>query len=114
MKKDDNLADKSGNESYRDYTISRIYKSMTDRKWHVVFTNGSEIIEGSSSSNKEQVWALQLEWLIRRHFENRNRLRPQGIKNLSLIFIDRVANLTHFVILQLTTLCRTPIQSSSA
>lgn len=92
LKKDDNLADKSGNESYHDYTISRIYKSMTDRKWHVVFTNGSEIIEGSSSSNKEQVWALQLEWLIRRHFENRNRLRPQGIKNLSLIFIDRVAN----------------------
>ena len=92
LKKDDNLADKSGNESYRDYTISRIYKSMTDRKWHVVFTNGSEIIEGSSSSNKEQVWALQLEWLIRRHFENKNRLRPHGIKNLSLIFIDRVAN----------------------
>lgn len=92
LKKDDNLADKSGNESYRDYTISRIYKSMTDRKWHVVFTNGAEIIEGSSSANKEQVWALQLEWLIRRHFENKNRLQPQGIKNLSLIFIDRVAN----------------------
>ena len=92
LKKDDNLADKSGNESYHDYTISRIYKSMTDRKWHVVFTNGSEIIEGASSANKEQVWALQLEWLIRRHFENKNRLQPQGIKNLSLIFIDRVAN----------------------
>ena len=92
LKKDDNLADKSGNESYRDYTISRIYKSMTDRKWHVVFTNGAEIIEGSSSANKEQVWALQLEWLIRRHFENKNKLQPQGIKNLSLIFIDRVAN----------------------
>lgn len=92
LKKDDNLADKSGNESYRDYTISRIYKSMTDRKWHVVFTNGAEIIEGSSSANKEQVWALQLEWLIRRHFENKNKLQPKGIKNLSLIFIDRVAN----------------------
>jgi len=49
LKKDDNLADKSGNESYRDYTINSIYKSMTDRKWHVVFTNnGTEIIEGSS------------------------------------------------------------------
>lgn len=92
LKKDDNLADKSGNESYRDYTINRIYKSMTDRKWRVVFTNGTEIIEGSSSANKEQVWTLQLEWLIRRHFENKNRLKPQGIKNLSLIFIDRVAN----------------------
>lgn len=92
LKKDDNLADKSGNESYRDFTISRIYKSMTDRKWHIAFTNGAEIIEGSSSANKEQVWALQLEWLIRRHFENKNRLQSQGIKNLSLIFIDRVAN----------------------
>lgn len=84
LKKDDNLADKSGNESYRDFTINRIYKSMTDRKWHVVFTNGTEITEGSSSANKEQVWALQLEWLIRRHFENKNRLKPHGIKNLSL------------------------------
>lgn len=92
LKKDDNLADKSGNESYRDFTISRIYKSMSDRKWHVAFSNGTEITEGSSSANKEQVWALQLEWLIRRHFENKNRLRPKGIKNLSLVFIDRVAN----------------------
>lgn len=92
LKKDDNLADKSGNESYRDYTINRIYKSMSDRKWHVVFTNGTEIVEGTSSANKELVWALQLEWLIRRHFENKARLRSKGIKNLSLIFIDRVAN----------------------
>lgn len=92
LKKDDNLADKSGNESYRDYTINRIYKSMSDRKWHVAFTNGTEIVEGASSANKEQVWALQLEWLIRRHFENKNRLHPHNIKNLSLIFVDRVAN----------------------
>lgn len=92
LKKDDNLADKSGNESYRDYTISRIYKSMSDRKWRVAFANGTEIIEEASSANKEQVWSLQLEWLIRRHFENKSRLRPCGIKNLSLVFIDRVAN----------------------
>lgn len=92
LKKDDNLADKSGNESYRDFTIERIYKSMSDRKWHVAFTNGTEIIEGTSSANKEYIWGMQLEWLIRRHFENKLRLRPKGIKNLSLIFIDRVAN----------------------
>ena len=92
LKKDDNLADKSGNESYRDFTISRIYKSMTDKKWRVEFSNGTTITEGSSSANKEEVWALQLEWLIRRHFENSVKLHSQGIKNLSLIFIDRVAN----------------------
>ncbi len=92
LKKGDNLADKSGNDSYADFTVSRIYKKMSTRKWMVEFTNGTSIEQGASSANKEQVWALQLEWLIRRHFENRQRLQPLGIKNLSLIFIDKVAN----------------------
>lgn len=92
LKVGDNIADKSGNESYRDFTIKRIQKKMVDRKYHVEFENGSSIVEGTSSTNKEQIWSLQLEWLIRRHFQNKERLRPQGIKNLSLIFIDKVAN----------------------
>ena len=92
LKVGDNIADKSGNESYRDFTIKRIQKKMVDRKYHVEFENGSSIVEGTSSANKEQIWSLQLEWLIRRHFQNKERLRPQGIKNLSLIFIDKVAN----------------------
>ena len=92
LKKGDNLAAKSGNDSYADFTISRIYKKMNTRKWMVEFSNGTSIEQGASSANKEQIWALQLEWLIRRHFENQLRLRPLGIKNLSLIFIDKVAN----------------------
>lgn len=92
LKKGDNLAEKSGNDTYADFTISRIYKKLSTRKWAVEFSNGTSIEEGASSANKEQVWALQLEWLIRRHFQNRQRLKPLGIKNLSLIFIDRVAN----------------------
>jgi len=92
LKVGDNIADKSGNESYRDFTIKRIQKKMVDRKYHVEFENGSSIVEGTSPANKEQIWSLQLEWLIRRHFQNKERLRPQGIKNLSLIFIDKVAN----------------------
>ncbi len=92
LKKGDNLAAKSGNASYADYTISRIYKQMSNHRWMVTFANGASIEEKQTSSNKEQVWGLQLEWLIRRHFENKARLKPQGIKNLSLVFIDRVAN----------------------
>ena len=92
LKKGDNLAVKSGNDSYTDFTIGRIYKKMSTRKWIVEFTNGTNIEQGTSSANKEQIWALQLEWLIRRHFESQQRLRPLGIKNLSLIFIDKVAN----------------------
>jgi type III restriction enzyme len=92
LKKGDNLAEKSGNDTYSDFTINRIYKKMNTRKWVVEFTNGTSIEEGASSANKEQVWALQLEWLIRRHFQNQQRLKPKEIKNLSLIFIDKVAN----------------------
>ena len=93
LKKDDNLADKTLNESYRDFTISRIYKQMSDKKWRVDFTNGTTITEGGASANKEEVWGLQLEWLIRRHFDNRSKLRPKGIKNLSLILGDIISNL---------------------
>jgi type III restriction enzyme len=92
LKKGDNLADKSGNDTYEDFTISRIYKKLSTRKWVVEFSNGTSIEEGTSSANKEQVWTLQLEWLIRRHFQKQLRLKPMGIKNISLIFIDRVAN----------------------
>lgn len=92
LKRGDNLAEKSKNDSYYDYIISRIYKKLSTRKWVVEFSNGTSVEESQSSSNKEPVWALQLEWLIRRHFETTQRLKPLGIKNLSLIFIDRVAN----------------------
>ncbi|MBI4648886.1 MAG: hypothetical protein HY738_20430, partial [Bacteroidia bacterium] len=34
----------------------------------------------------------QLEWLIHRHFVKSQKLEPQGIKCLSLIFIDKVSN----------------------
>ncbi len=35
---------------------------------------------------------MQLEWLIHRHFVKKQKLAKQGIKCLSLIFIDRVSN----------------------
>lgn len=92
LKKGDNLAEKSGNDSYYNYTIGRIYKKLATRKWVVEFTNDAFIEESQTSANKGPVWAMQLEWLIRRHFENQRKLHPKGIKNLSLIFIDRVAN----------------------
>ena len=34
----------------------------------------------------------KLEWLILRHFTKKQKLREKGIKCLSLIFIDKVAN----------------------
>lgn len=92
LKVGDNLGEKTNNPSYSDYKIERIYKSMRDSKYRVQFANGTEILEKQTAGNLENIWAMQMEWLIHRHFQKSERLRPQGIKCLSLLFIDRVAN----------------------
>lgn len=92
LKEHDNLGEKTNNPSYLNYKIGRINKSLRTQKWSVKFTNGVEIFEKQASGNVESVWALQLEWLIIRHFEKSQKLQPQGIKCLSLIFIDKVSN----------------------
>jgi type III restriction enzyme len=86
----DNLADKSGNISYRDYTIERIWKSLHDRKFHLKFTNGIELIQQERAADFTGLFRQQLQWLVRRHFQKKKALTPKGIKCLSLIFIDRV------------------------
>lgn len=86
----DNLADKSGNISYRDYTVERIWKSLHDHKFHLKFTNGIELIQAERAADFTGLFRQQLQWLIRRHFEKKKFLTPKGIKCLSLIFIDRV------------------------
>lgn len=92
LKVGDNLGEKSNNPSYLNYVIERISKSLKDQKWRVAFTNGTEVIEKQTAGNVSSIWALQLEWLIHRHFGKSQRFAPQGIKCLSLIFIDKVSN----------------------
>lgn len=92
LKKGDNLGTITNNPSYLKYQISRINKSLRTGKWSVSFTNGTEIFEKQASGNIQSIWALQLEWLIIRHFVKKQKLQEQGIKCLSLIFIDKVAN----------------------
>ncbi|WP_395052773.1 DEAD/DEAH box helicase family protein, partial [Flavobacterium sp.] len=88
----DNLGEKTNNPSYLKYVISNINKSLRTGKWTVTFSNGAEIIEKQIAGGLENIWALQLEWLIHRHFTKSQKLVSKNIKCLSLIFIDRVAN----------------------
>ena len=88
----DNLGDKTNNPSYLNYTISNINKSLKTGNWSVTFSNGAEILEKQISGTLENIWALQIEWLIHRHFTKSQKLAPKEIKCLSLVFIDRVAN----------------------
>ncbi|PAW91611.1 MAG: hypothetical protein B9S33_00005, partial [Pedosphaera sp. Tous-C6FEB] len=92
LKVGDNLGDKSANVSYRDYTIERIWKSLHDQKHHLKFTNGIELILKERNGDVSGLFRQQLQWLIRRHFQKKPVLAAQGIKCLSLIFIDKVDN----------------------
>lgn len=90
LKPGDNLGDKAGNISYRDYTIERIWKNLPDQKYHLKFNNGIELILNERNGDISGLFRQQLQWLIRRHFEKKPVLAAQGIKCLSLIFIDKV------------------------
>ncbi len=92
LKDGDNLGEVTNNPSYLKYKIDRIKKSLRTQKWSVSFTNGTEIFENHASGNVQSIWNLQIEWLIIRHFTKKQKLQEKGIKCLSLIFIDKVAN----------------------
>jgi len=90
LKVGENLAEKSGNISYREYAIERIWKSIHDQRFHLKFTNGVELIHEQRAADFAGLFRQQLQWLIRRHFQKKPGLAARGIKCLSLIFIDRV------------------------
>ena len=92
LKVGDNLGEKSGNVSYRDYAIERIWKSIHDQKHRLKFTNGIELVLQERHGDVAGLFRQQLQWLIRRHFQKRPILAAQGIKCLSLVFIDKVDN----------------------
>jgi len=92
LNQNDNLGIKTNNPSYLNYTISNINKSLKTGKWTVKFSNGTEILEKQIAGSLENIWALQIEWLIHRHFTKSKKLESKGIKCLSLVFIDRVSN----------------------
>jgi type III restriction enzyme len=94
LKVGDNIGEKSGNISYRDYIIERIHggKLASDAKWRIKFTNGIELVHEQRAADFAGLFRQQLQWMIRRHFQKKPKLIAQGIKPLSLIFIDRVDN----------------------
>ena len=92
LKVGDNLGKETNNPSYINYTVTRINKSLRTQKWSVSFSNGTEILEKQAAGNIQSVWSLQIEWLIIRHFTKKQILAAKGIKCLSLLFIDKVAN----------------------
>lgn len=90
LKKNDNLYDLSdGLEQYRGFVVSDI--NALDNS--LSFTNGVVIHAGEASGdvNESALRRIQIREAIKAHFEKEQRLFTQGIKVLSLFFIDEVA-----------------------
>ncbi len=90
VSKNDNLYDLSnGLEQYSGYVVADI-DAVHDT---VSFTNGEEISSGQvcGDINEAALRRIQIRETIRAHFEKEQRLYNEGIKVLSLFFIDEVA-----------------------
>jgi len=90
LSKGDNLFDRSGNlNQYEGFVISDI----DARSDTVSFTNGKIINAGEVNGdvNESAYRRIQIREAIKSHFEKEQSLFHQGIKTLSLFFIDSVA-----------------------
>lgn len=93
LKDGDKLEDATNNLSYRGYVIEGI-KATGHRSAgeSVRFSNGVELTGRHVAGDFKGIFREELYWLCFRHFQKIDQLKPLGIKPLSLIFIDRVAN----------------------
>lgn len=83
----DSLYAKSNRPEYKDFRIVEIGST------YIRFANNMEIYKGEEiGSDKEAIFRQQIAYTIKEHFIKQNRFKQQGIKILSLFFIDRVAN----------------------
>ena len=85
----DDLTEKTNRPEYYGYIVDEINPGGD----FVRFANGVELSTGESiGENKEAIFEAQIRYTIEEHFLKQRRLKPHGIKVLSLFFIDRVDN----------------------
>jgi type III restriction enzyme len=91
----DNLKDTAGGrEIYNDYRIGEISVRKGKEYMELRYPGGEKFMKPGEAHGDVDAFAVQSEMIrrtIREHFEKEKRLRPQGIKVLSLIFIDTVS-----------------------
>jgi type III restriction enzyme len=89
VKAGDSLKEKTGRVDYAGYEVSEINAGLD----LVVFANGIELSVGEAQGDdKEAIFKAQIRYTIEEHIRRQVRLRKEGIKVLSLFFIDRVDN----------------------
>ncbi len=86
----DSLFDTSQLQAYKDFVITDI-NPLTNM---IYFMNGDSLHKGEvmGDVSEKQLQRIQVRETIKSHFEKEAMLFKQGIKTLSLFFIDEVAN----------------------
>jgi type III restriction enzyme len=90
---DDLLELSGGRNVYDGYIIEDIYCEKDNE--YISFTSKPEIVrlnQAVGEVNDDEYKRLQIRKTIEEHLDKEMQLRPQGLKVLSLFFIDRVAN----------------------
>ena len=90
LSRNDNLFDLSGGlEQYRGFVVADI-NALTNT---VSFTNGHELVAGEATGDVSEsaLRRIQIREAVKAHFEKEQALIVQGIKVLSLFFIDTVS-----------------------
>lgn len=94
LKDGENLFSKTHNDEHKDNYIVREI-SVAEGNTFVRFENGLRLNLGEElAPARPAIFTSQIEETIRQHMETQSRLAEQGLKVLSLFFIDRVANYT--------------------
>ncbi len=89
LKQNDELQTKTKRDEHQGYRVTEIHAGEK----YVEFENGIRLREDDSvGPGRPELFRVQIEETVKRHFEAQEKLREQGIKVLSLFFIDRVAN----------------------
>lgn len=89
VKPGDSLADKTRRPEYEGFDVDEINPGGDFLR----LASGLELRVGESSgAEKDAIFEAQIRYTIEEHFRKQRKLRPHGIKVLSLFFIDRVAN----------------------
>ncbi|MEO6331878.1 MAG: DEAD/DEAH box helicase family protein [Gemmatimonadaceae bacterium] len=90
----DKLEEVTQRAIYRDHIIGQDIRDAKDEKWmELRFPGGEEYLRPGQAYGDVDALAVQRQMIhrtIKEHLDKEKRLRPQGIKVLSLFFIDAV------------------------
>ena len=86
VKHGDDLSNKTDNSYYDGFITTEINKGAG----YISFSNGVKIYEGKSSIDEDEIIRFMVRETIREHLDKKKKLNSQGIKVLSLFFLNRV------------------------